>query len=91
MADPARLTVRVTPRAGRDTVEGWVLDAEGRPLLKLRVAAAPADGAANSSVVALVAKALKTPRSSVRIAAGDTARIKRLEIAGCGSEEIVRA
>lgn len=81
----------MTPRAGRDAVEGWTLDAEGRPILKLRVAAAPADGAANASVIALVAKALKSPRSAVRIAAGDTARIKRLEITGHGPEDIVRA
>lgn len=75
-----RLTVRVTPRGGRDAVEGWVADADGRPVLKLRVAAAPTDGSANAAVVALVAKALKLPKSAVRLVAGDTARVKRLEI-----------
>jgi uncharacterized protein YggU (UPF0235/DUF167 family) len=33
-------------------------------------------------VIKLVAKALKRPKSAVRIAAGDTARVKRLEIDG---------
>lgn len=75
-----RLTVRVTPRGGRDAVEGWAADAEGRPVLKLRVSAAPTDGSANAAVVQLVAKALKLPKSAVRIASGDTARVKRLEI-----------
>lgn len=55
-------------------------DADGRPLLKLRVSAAAADGAANAAVIALVAKRLKLPKSAVRIASGETARIKRLEI-----------
>lgn len=90
MADPARLTVKVTPKGGRDAVEGWTADAAGRPMLKLRVSAAPADGAANAAVIVLIAKALKTPKSSVRIAAGDTARIKRLEIDGLDPEKIVR-
>jgi len=88
---PHRLTVRVTPKGGRDAVDGWTQDAAGRPLLKLRVSAAAADGAANAAVVALVAKSLKVPKSAVRIAAGETARVKRLEIEGVGSDEVARA
>lgn len=57
-----------------------MLDAERRPVLKLRVSAAAAEGAANAAVVVLLAKALKLPKSAVRIASGDTARVKRLEI-----------
>ena len=83
--------MRVTPRGGRDAIEGWAVDAAGRPLLKLRVSAAAADGAANAAVTALVAKALGVPRSAVRIASGETARIKRLEIAGADEADIVRA
>ena len=86
-----RLTVRVTPKGGRDAVEGWTQDEAGRPILKLRVSAAPADGAANAAVVALVSKALGVPRSAVRIAAGETARVKRLEIDGVGPAEIALA
>ena len=88
---PHRLTVRVTPKGGRDAVDGWARDEAGRPLLRLRVSAAAADGAANAAVVALVAKSLKVPKSAVRIAAGETARVKRLEIAGVGPDDIVRA
>jgi hypothetical protein len=88
---PHRLSVRVTPRGGRDAVDGWTADAEGRPLLKLRVAAAASDGAANAAVVALVARTLGVPRSAVRIAAGETARIKRLEIAGVAAADLERA
>lgn len=88
---PRRLTVRVTPKGGRDAVDGWTQDEAGRPVLKLRVSAAPADGAANAAVVALVARALGVPRSAVRIAAGETARVKRLEIEGVGPEDLARA
>ena len=88
---PHRLTVRVTPKGGRDAVDGWAKDEAGRSLLKLRVSAAASDGAANAAVVALVAKSLRIPKSAVRITVGETARVKRLEIEGVGPEEIARA
>lgn len=77
-----RLAVRVTPRGGRDAVEGWTRDAAGRPVLKVRVAAAAADGQANASVVALIAKTLDLPKSAVSIVRGDTARVKQIELIG---------
>jgi hypothetical protein len=70
---------RVTPKGGRDAVEGWTRDDAGRPVLKLRVAAAAADGAANAAVIALLAKAVKRPRSAVSIVSGQTSRLKRIE------------
>lgn len=84
----ARLTVRVTPRGGRDAVDGWTADEAGRPVLKVRVSAAAAEGAANAAVIVLLAKALKVPKSAVRIASGDTARVKRLEIEGVDDDRI---
>ena len=48
-----RLSVRVTPRGGRDAVDGWTRDDAGRPVLKVRVAAAAADGKANAAVIGL--------------------------------------
>jgi uncharacterized protein YggU (UPF0235/DUF167 family) len=86
-----RLTVRVTPRGGRDAVEGWGIDAGGRRILKLRVAAAATEGAANAAVIALVAKALGRPRSAVAIALGGTARVKQLEIEGVSEADLAAA
>jgi uncharacterized protein YggU (UPF0235/DUF167 family) len=86
-----RLAVRVTPRGGRDAVEGWTADAAGRRLLRVRVAAAAAEGAANAAVVAVIAKALGRPKSAVRIAAGQTARVKQLEIDGIDEADLRRA
>jgi uncharacterized protein len=85
------LAVRLTPRGGRDAVDGWALDADGRPYLKVRVASPPVDGAANAALLAFVAKILKVPRSAVRLAAGDTARLKRLELDGVTAEDLARA
>lgn len=55
------------------------------------MSAAPSDGAANAAVVALLARALRVPKSAVRIAAGETARVKRLEIEGVGPDDLARA
>lgn len=74
--------MRVTPRGGRDAVEGWTRDEAGRPVLKLRVCAAASDGAANLAVAALLAKALGVPKSAVEIVRGHAARVKQVDIAG---------
>jgi uncharacterized protein YggU (UPF0235/DUF167 family) len=77
-----RLIVRVTPRGGRDAIDGWTWDEAGRPVLRLRVAAAAADGAANAAVLALLAKALGRPKSALRLLRGETARVKQIEVDG---------
>jgi len=90
-APPARLIVRLTPRGGRDAVEGWARDEAGRPYLKARVAAPPLDGAANAALEKLIAKALKRPRGAVRIVAGEHARLKHLEIDGAAEADLAKA
>ena len=77
-----RLAVRVTPKGGRDGVDGWALDPVGRPYLKIRVSAPPSEGAANAALVVLLAKTLKRPKSALRIVSGESARLKLLEIDG---------
>jgi uncharacterized protein YggU (UPF0235/DUF167 family) len=82
-----RLTVRVTPRGGRDAVEGWTRDEASRPVLRLRVTAAASDGAANAAVLALLARTLGRPRSALRILRGESARVKQIEIASLEEAE----
>lgn len=76
--------VRVTPKGGRDAIDGVEALSDGRPVLKVRVRAAPEDGAANEGVRRLLAKALGRPASSVTLEAGATARLKTFLIAGEG-------
>ena len=42
--DVAKIAVRLTPRGGRDAIEGWATDAAGRAYLKVRVSAPPGGG-----------------------------------------------
>ncbi|ALL14787.1 DUF167 family protein [Caulobacter henricii] len=86
-----QLAVRLTPRGGRDGADGWALDAEGRPYLKVRVASAPVEGEANAALIGFIAKSLRLPKSAVRLAAGATARLKRLEIDGVEATDLERA
>ena len=72
----SRLTVRVTPRAAMDRIDGF--DAEGR--LRVRVTAPPADGAANAAVAKLLAKALGLPGRDVILVSGATSREKAFEV-----------
>jgi uncharacterized protein (TIGR00251 family) len=76
----AHIAIYVTPRSAKPGIGGWRKDADGREELEVRVAAAPTDGAANSAVVKVVAKALGINRSQVFIAAGATSRHKRVEL-----------
>jgi len=78
------LSLRVTPNAGSDRIEGRELRADGEAVLRLRVAAVPDQGKANAAAVALLAKALGVPKSAIRLVAGETARSKVVEIAGDG-------
>jgi uncharacterized protein YggU (UPF0235/DUF167 family) len=75
-----RLTVRVTPRGGREAIEGWARDEAGRPVLKLRVSAPAAEGAANAAALRLLASHLGLPRSAVRLLRGGAARVKQIEV-----------
>jgi uncharacterized protein (TIGR00251 family) len=79
------VTVRLTPKGGRDEVGGIQTLADGHMVLKARVRAAPTEGQANAALIALLAKTLDVARSKVTLAAGDTSRIKRIAIAGDGA------
>jgi uncharacterized protein (TIGR00251 family) len=74
------LAIRVTPRSAKPGIGGWRAGADGREELEVRVAEAPADGAANEAVVTLLAKALGVTRSELSIISGATSRHKRVAI-----------
>jgi uncharacterized protein YggU (UPF0235/DUF167 family) len=76
------LALRLTPRGGRDSIDGIGRLSDGRSVALARVRALPADGAANAAIVALVAKRLHVPKSAVTIVAGHTARVKQVRVAG---------
>ena len=81
--EPDRLVlfVRLTPKGGRDAIDGVETGADGKTYLKARVSAPPEDGKANAALIALIAKVSGVAKSSVSLISGDTSRLKQVAIA----------
>src|SRR4051794_185752 len=76
------VSLRVTPRGGRDGIDGIEALADGRSVLKVRVRAIADGGEANRAVTDLIAKALGVPKARVRILSGTTSRLKQVAVDG---------
>ena len=84
-ADGVIVDVRLTPRGGRDAIEGIERRADGRVVLKARVRAAPFEGQANTALCRLLADVLDAAPRQVTLVGGATARVKRIRIAGAAN------
>lgn len=84
----ANLPVRLQPGAAADRIDGWMSDAEGRSLLKVRVRARPIEGDANDALIRLLAKSLGVPKSSVSVGRGAQSRSKMIVVQGLDDEEL---
>jgi uncharacterized protein (TIGR00251 family) len=76
--------VLVVPRASRSEIVG-----EHNGTLRVRIAAAPVDGAANEDLVRLLARELRLPRSAVEITAGHSARLKTVRVTGLEASAVM--
>ncbi|MEI2386668.1 DUF167 family protein [Breoghania sp. JC706] len=76
------VSVRLTPKAANDRIDGMSALSDGRAVLLARVRAVPEKGAANKALEKLLAKALKLPGRDVSVTAGHTARLKTVHLAG---------
>src|ERR1700722_6548303 len=76
------VALRVTPRGGRDEIDGLETLADGRTVGKVRVLAIADGGEANRAVIELLAKALGVPKAKVRILSGATSRLKQIAVDG---------
>jgi len=82
-AEGAVVSILATPKSGANHV-GPVENNE----LKVRVTAAPADGAANAAIVKVLAEATRIPKSRIEIVAGHASRHKRVLFRGVGAGEL---
>ena len=81
-ADGVTVVCRLTPKSGRDAIEGFATLSDGAVVLAARVREAPEDGRANDALCRLLAKAIGGPASRARLAAGAKSRIKQVALAG---------
>lgn len=83
-----RIPIKLTPRAAKDQIDGWDVDPDGRPVLKVRVRAQPIEGEANEALVRLLAKTLGLPRRNVNLARGSQSRLKMVEVTDLTEHEV---
>jgi uncharacterized protein YggU (UPF0235/DUF167 family) len=76
------VTVRATPKGGRDAIDGVATLADGRTVLKARVRAAPEGGAANAALQRLLAHAAGIAPSAVTLMKGGAGRLKTFRLIG---------
>lgn len=70
-----RLRIAAQPGAKRTQVNGEFDDC-----LRLRIAAPPVDGRANTEIIRFLAEHLKVPRRSIRLLSGASSRRKRFAV-----------
>jgi uncharacterized protein (TIGR00251 family) len=80
----AALTIRVTPRA-RKTGFGGVLE-DGT--LRIRVAAPPVEGKANTALIKFLAKVLSVRKNRIEIVAGEKGLDKIISILDLTAQEV---
>ncbi len=71
-----KIKIRVLPRSSKNEVVGEMSDGT----LKIKLTAPPVDGAANDSLIKLLAEYFDKPKSKIKIAAGATSKNKIIEI-----------
>jgi hypothetical protein len=76
------LAVRVTPRASRNEIVDLLDDGT----IKIRIAAPPADGEANATLIEFLADILGVPKSRLDIVAGVTGRDKLIAVLDMDAE-----
>jgi uncharacterized protein (TIGR00251 family) len=80
--DGILIACRLTPKGGRDAIEGVTTLSDGARVLLARVRSAPEDGKANAALCGLIAKTLNVPGSKVRLVAGMKSRVKQIGVTG---------
>lgn len=89
-ADSVVVTVRATPRGGRDAIDGLVMLGDGRSALKARVSVVAEDGKANTALARLLAKAAGIAPSRVELVSGSTGRTKSFRLSGDAADIAAR-
>ncbi len=80
--DGVAVACRLTPKGGRDAIDGAATLADGTRVLLVRVRAVPEDGKANAALLRLLAEKAGAPVSNVRLVAGAKSRLKQVAVTG---------
>jgi uncharacterized protein YggU (UPF0235/DUF167 family) len=88
--DGVVIACRLTPKGGRDSVDGIATLSDGACVLLARVRAVPESGKANDALCALLAAKLGVATSKVTLTAGGKSRVKQIAVAGDPGELVAK-
>jgi len=80
--DGVVVACRLTPKGGRDAIDGAATLSDGMRVLLVRVRAVPEDGKANDALIRLIAAKAGAPASKARLVSGAKSRLKQVAISG---------
>jgi uncharacterized protein (TIGR00251 family) len=80
--DGVVIACRLTPKGGRDAIDGVATLSDGTSVLLVRVRSAPEDGKANEALCRLIAETLGVATSKARLVAGAKSRLKQVAVTG---------
>jgi hypothetical protein len=80
--DGVVIACRLTPKGGRDAIDGVATLSDGTSVLLARVRSAPEDGKANEALCRLIAEKLGVAASKARLVAGAKSRLKQVAVTG---------
>jgi uncharacterized protein (TIGR00251 family) len=78
-------TVRVVPRASKSEIVG-----EHDGALKIRLNAAPVDGAANEELIKLLARIFDVSKNDIKILSGATSKTKQVRLFGANADKLLK-
>jgi uncharacterized protein len=82
LPDGLAVSVRATPKGGRDAIDGIAQTGHEQFAIRIRVRAAPVSGEANEAIARVLATVVGVPRSAVKLLQGAAGRTKSFRIAG---------
>jgi hypothetical protein len=88
--DSVIVACRLTPKGGRDSIDGVATLSDGMRVLLARVRSAPEDGKANAALCRLIAEELGVAASKARVVSGAKNRVKQVAVTGEPAELLAR-
>jgi uncharacterized protein (TIGR00251 family) len=83
-----RLPIRVQPGAKANEIVGWMADAHGGEVLKIRLRAPAVEGNANAALIEFLADTLGLRTRQITLERGDKSREKVVQVEGMTAEEV---
>jgi len=77
------IKVKLLPRSSKNQIMGRESD-----VFKVKVTSPPVDGKANRTLIELLSKRLKLPKTSITIRSGKTSGLKTIQIEGLSEDKV---